>query len=128
MNWINTNVQEMIHLYGVMLQISIDPHHLGGYTSYFESISRINCGQGYTFTFEAYRGWDSKLMSLSNFRKICSEYNPEFGESKVGDKCRQLIFMVWCINQAPARTFDIGLNEAFDEGVISTCSCFSSVR
>ena len=46
MKWINIPVQGMIYLYGVMLIISIEPRNLGGYTSYFESISRIICGQG----------------------------------------------------------------------------------
>ena len=61
-----------------MLWISIDPRHLGGYNSYFESISRIPCGQGYMVSLEAYGGWDSKIMSLSQFRQICSAYYPEF--------------------------------------------------
>ena len=46
--WINITVQDIINLYGVMLWIYIKPRHLGGYTSYFESISIIRCGQGYT--------------------------------------------------------------------------------
>ena len=33
MKWINITVQDMFHLYGVMLWISIEPWNLGGYTS-----------------------------------------------------------------------------------------------
>ena len=33
MKWININVQDMLHLYGVMLRIYIEPRHLVGYSS-----------------------------------------------------------------------------------------------
>ena len=54
MKWINIPVQGMIYLYGVMLIISIEPRHIVGYTSYFESISIIIFVRGYTFVVEAY--------------------------------------------------------------------------
>ena len=33
--WINSTSQYMLHLYGVVLRISIKPQNLGGYTCYF---------------------------------------------------------------------------------------------
>ena len=36
MKWKNVTLQEMLPFYGVMFWMSIDHHHLGGYTSYFE--------------------------------------------------------------------------------------------
>ena len=33
MKWININIQEMLHLYGAILWISIEPWNLGWYTS-----------------------------------------------------------------------------------------------
>ena len=51
MKWKNITVQDIIHFYGVMLRMSIYTWHLGGYTSYFESISRISCVQGYMVSF-----------------------------------------------------------------------------
>ena len=68
MKWTNITVQEIIHFYGVMIQIYIDPWNLGGYTPYFESISIIICGQGCTVILEAYGGWASKITSLSHFK------------------------------------------------------------
>ena len=53
-------------------------------------------------------------MSLSHFRHIRSAYNSEFGESSVGDKCHQLIFLIRCINQTAAGNFYICLNAGFD--------------
>ena len=61
-------------------------------------------------------------MILSRFRYIRSAYNPWFGNSAVGDKCHQLIFMFRCINQAAARNFDLGPNADFDEGDIENRS------
>ena len=61
-------------------------------------------------------------MSLSCFRNIRSAYHTEFGESEVGDKCHQLIFIIQCINRAAARAFDFVPNEDFDEGGIETRS------
>ena len=52
--WRNITVQEMLHFYGVMIWISIKTCYLGGYTSYFESISIIIFVRGYTFGVEAY--------------------------------------------------------------------------
>ena len=53
-NWKNITVQEIFHFYGVMIWISIEPRHIVGYTSYFESISIIIFVRGYTFGVEAY--------------------------------------------------------------------------
>ena len=128
MKCIHVTVQDMIYLYVVMLCISIKPRHLGVNTSLFESISRISCVKGYTVSIEAYGGWSSTIMSLPCFRQIRSAYYPEFGESAVGYKCYQLRFVIWCINRASARNFDLGPNAEFDEGGISTRSCFYGVR
>ena len=68
----------MLHFYGVVLHISIETLHLVGYTSYFESISIISCGQGYMVILEVYGVWESKTMSLFNFIHTHSAYNPEF--------------------------------------------------
>ena len=102
----NVTAQEILNIYGVILQVSIEPRNLGGYSSYLESISRIRCGQGYTYSLDAYGGWASKIMSLYSFRKIRSEYHNEFGEYEVGDKCHKMTFLIHCINQATARNFD----------------------
>ena len=103
----------MLHFYVVMLRISIEPRHLVGYTSCFESISKIICVQGYTVSIEVYGVWSSKTIILSCFRQIRSEYHPEFGESVVGDKYHQMIFLIRCINRSSVRTFDVGPNSAF---------------
>ena len=54
---------------------------------------------------EAYIVWASKIMSLSHFRHIRSEYYPKFEESSVGDKCHQLRFTIHFINQASTGNF-----------------------
>ena len=66
----------MLHFYGVILWVSIEPSHLGGYNSYFELTSRISCGQEYTVSLEAYGGRASKIMSLSRLIHIRSAYHP----------------------------------------------------
>ena len=76
---------------------------------------------------EAYGGWDSKVMILYHFRHIRSAYNPEFGESTVGGKCHQLLFLIQFINRASAITFVLVPNAAFDEGGIATHSRFFCV-
>ena len=120
----NITVQEMLHFYGVMIWISIKPCYLGGYTSYFESISIIRCGQGYMASINNHGGWDSKVISIYCFIQTIFAYHPEFGESAVGDKCSQLEFLIHCINQASTRTSDLVPNKDFDEGGIATRSCF----
>ena len=72
---------------------------------------------------EAYGVWAGKITSLSRFRHIRSEYHLEFGESTVDDKCLQLRFLIRCINQDSAGTFDLGSNTDFYEGYISTYCC-----
>ena len=94
----NVTAQEILNIYGVIIQVSIEPRNLGGYSSYLESISRIRCGQGYTSIFEAYGVQASKLTSLYSFRQIRSAYHPEFGQYAVCDKCRQLTFPIYCFN------------------------------
>ena len=59
-------------------------------------------------------------MVISHFINIHSAHHPEFGYSVVGDKCHQLRFMIRCINQATARTFDLVPNAAFYEGGVAT--------
>ena len=53
MKWINITVQKMVHLHRVMIWIYTESCNIVIYTSYFESISRICCGQGYTVSIEA---------------------------------------------------------------------------
>ena len=110
-----------------MLRISIEPRNIEGYTSYFEPISSICCGKGYTVIFEAYVIWATKIMTISRLRFIRFAYHTEFRESAVGDKCHQMRFLVWCITQAAAITFDLGLNAVFYEGGIENCSFFCCV-
>ena len=96
-----------------MLWISIEPCNLGGYPSYFESISIICFGQVYMGSIEAYLGCDIKIMGLSSFTHIRSEYHPGFGESSVSDKCHQLIFLILCISLSSASTFGLVKNVGF---------------
>ena len=107
-----------------MLQIYIETRNIGGYTSYFESIFNICCDQVFTVVIETYGKWDSKIMSLSSIRQIRSIYYPEFVEYSVSDNFHQLRFLIRCINRAAARSFDLGINAAFDGGVIDNRSCF----
>ena len=69
---------------------------------------------------EVYEGWASKIVSISHFIHIHSEYNTDFGESAVGDKCQQLIFLIRCINQTDAGNVYLGTSAAFNEGGILT--------
>ena len=84
----------MLHFYVVMLQIYIDSRNLGGYTSYFESLSISFCGQVYTVSIEAYGRWAGEIISISRLIHIYSIYHPEFGDSAVGDKCHQMRFLI----------------------------------
>ena len=98
MKWRNITVKYTLHLYGVMIQISIKPWNLVGYTSYFESVSRIFLVKGYTVILEAYGVWASKIMNIYCFKQNRSAYHHEFGDSTVGDKCHQLILKIRYIN------------------------------
>ena len=110
----------------MILWIYIEPRRLGGYNSYFESISKKI--KGYPVIIEAYGVWPGKIMSLSNFRQILSAYHPGFRESAVGGKCHQLRFLIGCINSDFARTFYLDPNASSDEWVIANRSQFCCVH
>ena len=128
MKWINITVQEMLHFYGLMIRIYIEPRHIGWCTSYFGSIPRIVFYQGFTVSIDTYGGWSGKSTSLFRFRQILTAYHAELWEYKFGDKCHQLIFLIRCINWASERTFYLGPNAAFYEGCIATRIRFCRVR
>eukprot|EP00957_Ditylum_brightwellii_P064837 4918788-Ditylum_brightwellii.AAC.2 len=45
--WTNITVQEMVRFYGILLRISIESHHLGGYKVYFNPMTRISIDPRY---------------------------------------------------------------------------------
>ena len=54
--WKNITVQEMFRLYGVMLRMSIDTCHLGGYEGYFKPASYVRFWYGYNVNIFGYGG------------------------------------------------------------------------
>ena len=128
LKWTNITLQEMIRFFGIMLRMSIEPRHLGGYEAYFHPSTSIQAGKNYSVQLSGYVGWAATVMSLGRFRQIRSAFHPEAGISSVGDKCHQLRFLIRSINSAAARTFDLGPRAAFDEGGIATRSRFCCVR
>ena len=40
-------VREMVRLYGVIIQMSIEPHQIGSYEDYFKPTFHVRVGRGY---------------------------------------------------------------------------------
>ena len=57
LKWKNITVQYMVRFYGVMLSMSIDPRHLGGYEGYFKPTSYVRIGRGYNVNLVRYGRW-----------------------------------------------------------------------
>ena len=55
--WENITVQEMVLFCGVMLRVSIEPCHLGGYEGNFKPTSYVSVGNGYNVKLVRYGGW-----------------------------------------------------------------------
>eukprot|EP00957_Ditylum_brightwellii_P079730 6061761-Ditylum_brightwellii.AAC.1 len=55
--WRNITMQEMVRFYGILLCMSIEPRHLGGYKAYFNPRTKINIAPGYIQEFKTYGGW-----------------------------------------------------------------------
>ena len=55
--WTNISTGEMIHFFGIMLHISLEPRKMGGYVSYFYSKPNIYLGSGYTVEPRGYDDW-----------------------------------------------------------------------
>eukprot|EP00957_Ditylum_brightwellii_P155351 11825669-Ditylum_brightwellii.AAC.1 len=84
----------MVRFYGILLRMSIEPCHLGGYQAYFKPTTRIDLASGYVQEFNSYGGWASEIMSLAHFRQIRSAFHPEARTSAVGNKCHQLRYLI----------------------------------
>ena len=108
--------------------MSIEPCHMGGYASYFSPTQQQRLGKAYSVQLTGYSGWAEAAMPLKRFCQIRSAFHPEFGVSSVGNKCHQLRYLIRNINHAAARTYNVGKNVTFDEGVIATRTRFCCVR
>ena len=125
--WENITVQEMVLFYEVMLRMSIEPRHIGGYEVYFKPTSYVIFICGYNVKLVRYRGWAKRIMTLASFRHIRAAFHPESGESASGDKCHQVRYLISGLNVAASKTFDLGPTYAFYDGVIATRSRFFCV-
>eukprot|EP00957_Ditylum_brightwellii_P129169 9852152-Ditylum_brightwellii.AAC.1 len=57
----NITVEEMVRFYGILLRMSIEPRHLGGYQAYFKSTTRIDLAPRYVQEFNTYGGWAEEI-------------------------------------------------------------------
>ena len=90
----------MVRFYGVMLHMSIEPCHLGGYEDYFKPTSYARVGHGYNVKLVGYGGWAETIMTLARLRQIRSAFHPEDGKYAVGEKCHQIRQLLRSLNCA----------------------------
>ena len=126
--WSNISVQEMIHFFGIMLRISLEPRKMGGYDSYFIEDHTIVLANGYTVTLTGYSPWAKDIMTLVRFKQIRSAFRPESENMDRGDKCYQLRWFIRKFNLMARKTFVLGPTASFDEGGIPMRSRFCPVR
>ena len=62
--WTNITVEEMVHFFGILLRISLEPRKMGGYTSYFQESHSITLASGYTCNLQGYQSWAKNVMNL----------------------------------------------------------------
>ena len=83
-------VGEIIRLFIIMMQISIEPLEMGGYPSYFVEGPMIHLGRGYSVQLRGYDTWGIYVMTLIIFKQICIAFYPESRTSFCEYKCRQM--------------------------------------
>eukprot|EP00957_Ditylum_brightwellii_P073088 5554873-Ditylum_brightwellii.AAC.1 len=60
----------MFQCYGIILRMSIEPWHLGGYEAYFQPTKKLRYGPGYVVELKNYSGWVAHIMTLARFCQI----------------------------------------------------------
>ena len=88
--WTNIIVEEMVHFFGILLRISLEPRKMGGYTSYFQESHSITLASGYTCNLQGYQSWAKNIMNLVRFKQIRSAFRLESHRYDINDKCYQL--------------------------------------
>ena len=58
--WNNISGCEIVHFFGIMLRISLEPRKMGGYISYFVDDQSITIGNGYTTYLQGYNATTSE--------------------------------------------------------------------
>ena len=126
--WNNITVEEMIHFFGIMLRISLEPRKMGGYESYFTEQLSITASNGYSTSLRGYHAWAKDIMSLLRFKQIRSAFRSECDRYDPNDKCYQLRWIIRQFNFMAKKIFHLGPNASFDEGGIPMRSRFCPVR
>eukprot|EP00957_Ditylum_brightwellii_P075026 5701635-Ditylum_brightwellii.AAC.1 len=60
----------MFQFYGIILRMSIEPQHLGGYEAHFQPTTKLRYGPGCVAELKNYSGWAADVMSLARFCQI----------------------------------------------------------
>ena len=126
--WSNISVEEMVHFFGILLRISLEPRKMGGYESYFVENQSLTLASGYTASLRGYNAWAKDIMSLVRFKQIRSAFRSECHRYDINDKCYQLRWFIRHFNYMAKKTFDLGPNASFDEGGIAMRSRFCPVH
>ena len=126
--WNNITTEEMIHFFGIMLRISLEPRKMGGYESYFTEQQSITAANGYSTSLRGYHAWAKDIMSLLRFKQIRSAFRSECNRYDPNDKCYQLRWFIRQFNYMARKIFHLGPNASFDEGGIPMRSRFCPVR
>ena len=108
----------MIHFFGTMLRISLEPRKMGGYDLYFIEDHTIVLSNGYTVTLTGYSPWTKDIMTLVHFKQIRSAFFPESESIKCGDKCYQLQWFIRKFNLMARKIF-IFVGDMVDQSLIS---------
>ena len=125
--WSNISVEEMVHFFGILLQISLEPCKMEGDGSYFVENQSLTLASGYTASLRGYNAWAKDIMSLVRFKQIRSAFRSECHQYDINDKCYQLRWFIGHFNYMAKKTFDLGPNASFDEGGIAMRSRFCPV-
>ena len=110
----------MYHALGIISEMSIDNHQLGGIHLYFSSPQEIFFTSVDSTPILGFNNWANDVMSEYCFLQIRAMLHPEIDVSTIDDKCHQLLAAIQSLNAHTNRAFILGRHCYFDEGGIAS--------
>ena len=108
-DWKNITVEEMFHILGMILKMSLVNICIGGLKAYFNPIKKlfISCDDVIKLkTIET--NWTDERLMYKRFLQIRAAIHPEDGVSEIGDKCHQLRAAIQFLNDHAKKSFILG--------------------
>jgi hypothetical protein len=113
----------------MILKMSLVTVRLGGLKAYFNPEKKIYLSCDKAVDLNVIRtNWTDEHLTYKCFLQIRAGLHPEDGESDTGDKSHQLCSAIQHLNQHAKKTFVLGRECFFDEGVIASKPRYNPVQ